>query len=67
MSRREDYVPGQKVRFKHMRDASFWSVGDDIGVIISTRSYGPTESMITVAFKNRRVHVSNAHLTVIDE
>jgi len=67
MSRREDYVPGRKVRFTHMRDANLWSVGDQVGIIISTRSYGPTESMITVAFKNRRVHVSNVQLVVIDE
>jgi len=67
MSRREDYVPGRKVRFTHMRDANLWSVGDSIGVILSTRSYGPAESMITVAFKNRRVYVSNVLLTVFDE
>jgi hypothetical protein len=67
MSRREDYVPGRKVRFTHMRDANLWSVGDSIGTILSTSAYGPTESMIIVVFKNRRAHVSNVLLTVLDE
>lgn len=67
MSQREDYTPGRRVRFAKTSDSKLWNVGTDVGVIIATRSYGPSEAMITVAFDKCRVHVSHVQLVLVEQ
>jgi len=67
MSQREDFTPGRKVRFAKTIDSKLWNVGNDTGVILATRAYGPSEAMITVEFDKRRVHVSHVQLVLVEQ
>ncbi len=56
---------GDRVSLKHDTDLAIWCVKKNEGIVLDTKSYGLFESMVTVDFESRRVHISDKYLTVI--
>jgi len=60
------YVKGAEVRIKSSFDLDIWNIKSNRGVIISARSFGQEEMMVTAQFGSTRVHIAHTHLEVIN-
>ena len=58
---------GDKVRLKNDVDLAIWRVKVNEGTVLDTKSCGLFESMVTVDFESRRVHISDKYLSVLSD
>jgi hypothetical protein len=58
---------GDRVRLKQDTDLAIWSIKKNDGIVLDTKSYGLFESMVTVDFAGRRVHISDMYLSAISD
>jgi hypothetical protein len=56
---------GDKVKLKNDIDLAIWCVKINEGIVLDARSYGSIETMVTVDFGSRRVHIADTYLDVI--
>lgn len=62
-----DFVKqGQKVKLKDAQVAAMWLIDVNSGTVVDSRSYGPSEALVTVEFGPRRIHVSHIFLEEVN-
>ncbi len=64
---KRDIRVGMKVEFVDPLDYDRWFVSERRGIVIETRQYGPAESMVTVHFSDKRAHISDTQLRIVDD
>ncbi len=59
------FKTGTLVRFKDDSMMRQWFVTEPIGIVKSSRQFGPVESMVTAMFGNKSVHTSSVNLVIV--